>query len=232
MAPEQCEPQSWPGGVGTPADIWGLGATLFHAAAGERPFPASGRKDSDRERYPQLFLEPIALPDRLPVALRDLILNMLHKDPRQRPTAREVAAALEPLEAVTEPSTRRGYKRRRGAGEATEHFPDDLIFDETDDRENFQGRYVLRHPWLGGPQCEEARAYQAALPHRFEREAQRLATVTNGPITEIQNKMTQNGKPIGNPRRAFEGLRGGGERQVMARLGNARQLIGAAAPGQ
>jgi hypothetical protein len=27
-----------------------------------------------------------------------------------------------------------------------EHFPEDLVFQETSDRENFQGRYVLRHP--------------------------------------------------------------------------------------
>ena len=29
------------------------------------------------------------------------------------------------------------------------HFPEDLVFQETADRENFQGRYVLRHPWTG-----------------------------------------------------------------------------------
>jgi len=31
-----------------------------------------------------------------------------------------------------------------------EHFPDDLRFQETADRSNFQGRYVLRQPW-GAP---------------------------------------------------------------------------------
>ena len=29
------------------------------------------------------------------------------------------------------------------------HFPEDLVFQETADRENFQGRYILRHPWTG-----------------------------------------------------------------------------------
>jgi len=29
------------------------------------------------------------------------------------------------------------------------HFPEDLVFQETGDRGNFQGRYVLRHPWTG-----------------------------------------------------------------------------------
>ena len=30
------------------------------------------------------------------------------------------------------------------------HFPEDLIFQETSDRANFQARYILRHPWTGG----------------------------------------------------------------------------------
>ena len=39
------------------------------------------------------------------------------------------------------------------------HFPEDLVFQETGDRANFQGRYVLRHPWAGGDACEAARRY-------------------------------------------------------------------------
>ena len=38
---------------------------------------------------------------------------------------------------------------------------------ETHDRENFQGRYVLRHPWRGNASCPAADAYRAALPGRF-----------------------------------------------------------------
>src|SRR5271156_5177393 len=34
-------------------------------------------------------------------------------------------------------------------------FPEDLIFQETQDQENFQARYVLRRPWNGSPEaCE------------------------------------------------------------------------------
>ena len=32
-----------------------------------------------------------------------------------------------------------------------EHFPEDLVFQETGDRTNFQGRYVMRHPWTRQP---------------------------------------------------------------------------------
>src|SRR2546428_2470426 len=44
-----------------------------------------------------------------------------------------------------------------------EHFPEDLVFQETGDRQNFQARYVLHHPWNGGSDCEAARDYRRTL---------------------------------------------------------------------
>jgi eukaryotic-like serine/threonine-protein kinase len=102
MAPEQCAPQEHEGQIGSPADVWGLGATLFHAAAGERPFP---REEGDREsgdptkRFPQLVHHPIDLPPHLPDRLLELIERMLDRDPAGRPKASEVADRLEPLVA-------------------------------------------------------------------------------------------------------------------------------------
>ena len=45
-----------------------------------------------------------------------------------------------------------------------ENFPTDIAFKETNNRENYQGRYILRHPWDGKPVCEAARAYLGGLP--------------------------------------------------------------------
>ncbi|HKO01429.1 MAG TPA: DUF2330 domain-containing protein, partial [Thermoanaerobaculia bacterium] len=47
-----------------------------------------------------------------------------------------------------------------------EHFPEDLVFQETGDRTNFQGRYVLRHPWTGEAKCEAGQRYLESLPKR------------------------------------------------------------------
>jgi hypothetical protein len=69
------------------------------------------------------------------------------------------------------------------------HFPEDLVFQETADRANFQGRFVLRHPWLGGGACEAAREYGRALVDRREKEAQTLAWLTGWDINEIRGKM-------------------------------------------
>jgi len=102
MAPEQCDPAAHPGAVGPPADVWGLGATLYHAVSGDVPFPRprEARRAEDRTaRYPQLVGEARPLGADIPPLLADIIFATLAKDPAQRPTAREVADALEPLVA-------------------------------------------------------------------------------------------------------------------------------------
>lgn len=69
------------------------------------------------------------------------------------------------------------------------HFPEDLVFQETGNRENFQGRYVLRHPWTGSADCDEARAYRRELEDRQRREAVELASLTGWELTDIRSKM-------------------------------------------
>jgi hypothetical protein len=69
------------------------------------------------------------------------------------------------------------------------HFPEDLVFQETADRENFQGRYVLRHPFTGSTQCEAGRRYETALQQRQEQEAATLASLTGWDIATIRSKM-------------------------------------------
>ena len=69
------------------------------------------------------------------------------------------------------------------------HFPEDLHFQETGDRTNFQGRYVLRHAWRGEPTCEAAEVYLASLGERWEREAENLAALTGWEIADIRERM-------------------------------------------
>lgn len=75
-----------------------------------------------------------------------------------------------------------------------ESFPEDLMLRVTKDRENFQGRYIMRHPWTGAASCEASAAYFATLPARFEAEAQALARFTQWPIGEIRKKMAATGQ--------------------------------------
>jgi hypothetical protein len=69
------------------------------------------------------------------------------------------------------------------------HFPEDLVFQETGDRTNFQGRYILRHPWTGKERCAAADEYRRELPQRFEREASNLAALTGWDMARIRGRM-------------------------------------------
>jgi serine/threonine protein kinase len=103
MAPEQCDPATYPGLIGPPADVWGLGATLHHATTGGPPFPRApedARSDDLSVRFPQLYRPPVPLPRSVPPPLAELIVRTLAKDPGERPVAEDVATALEPLVAA------------------------------------------------------------------------------------------------------------------------------------
>jgi hypothetical protein len=68
------------------------------------------------------------------------------------------------------------------------HFPEDLVFQETGDRANFQGRYILRHAWTGNETCSAADTYRRELSVRREKEAQTLASLTGWDIAEIRRR--------------------------------------------
>ncbi len=85
-------------------------------------------------------------------------------------------------------------------------FPEDLVLLETKDRTNFQGRYILRHPWAKEASCPAGETYREALPTRFRQEAANLANLTGWPQKEIEAKMEANGQPM----RAMEQRDGSG----------------------
>ena len=100
MAPEQADPARFDE-LGPPADVWGLGVTLFEAITGELPFERPGDESlPPGERFPQISAAPAPLPRDLPPAVAELVLATLEKSPANRPVAGEVAAALEPLVAT------------------------------------------------------------------------------------------------------------------------------------
>jgi len=76
------------------------------------------------------------------------------------------------------------------------HFPEDLVFQETADRTNFQGRYVLRHPWTGTESCEAAARYRVELARRQEEEIRTLSQLTGWPIAEIRTKVPALADPV------------------------------------
>ena len=81
----------------------------------------------------------------------------------------------------------------------SDHFPEDLMLQETGDRTNFQGRYVVRHPWQGETSCD-ASNYCAAVQERQDREAQTLANLTGWDVDEIRSRIPAIGpEPVEAP---------------------------------
>lgn len=80
----------------------------------------------------------------------------------------------------------------------SKHFPEDLVLQETGDRQNYQGRYIIRHPWQGATSCD-ASAYRAATRERQEREAQTLARLTGWDIASIRARIPYLGDAVPEP---------------------------------
>jgi len=81
-----------------------------------------------------------------------------------------------------------------------DHFPEDLVFQETGDSSNFQGRYIVRHEFKGQSSCPgEMEAYRRTLRDRWEREAGTLASLTGWEIDKIRSRMGRDGQqPAGD----------------------------------
>jgi hypothetical protein len=72
-----------------------------------------------------------------------------------------------------------------------EMFPEDLMFRVTDNRENFQGRYILQRPYKGELTCNAGRDYVSAVRERQDQEAQTLARLTGWDYAEIKAKIPE-----------------------------------------
>ncbi len=83
MAPERFEDNSSPT---VESDIWAFGATLCEILTGKVPFGEEGGKKQDENT-------PLPALSGLPTSIKNLIHACLQKDPKKRPTARQLVQA-------------------------------------------------------------------------------------------------------------------------------------------
>ncbi len=107
MAPEQCLLDGL-GRAGPATDIWGLGALLFEAANGYRPF----RKRVGDEPHPQLSEPPAAFHPRVPDVLQVAIAACLRVEPEERPTIAQLMDTFEDLAPSAQEEAVRRLRRR------------------------------------------------------------------------------------------------------------------------
>jgi hypothetical protein len=108
-------------------------------------------------------------------------------DPLSRDELRELGVFW--LENGRSGQAQNAFVTRMHVRYTAETFPEDLVFQHTGDRSNFQGRYVLQHPWKGKADCPEARVYRTNLVKRQTTRAETLADLTGWPLARIKHEM-------------------------------------------
>ncbi len=81
------------------------------------------------------------------------------------------------------------YVTRFHAQYTRDQMPHDLMFRETDNQANYQGRYVMNHPFDGEISCLRGGLYVIGVRGRVLGEAVRLAEITGWEIDGIMDKL-------------------------------------------
>ncbi len=71
-------------------------------------------------------------------------------------------------------------------------FPEDLAFQETSNQTQFQGRYIVRHPFTGNLDCDAGREYKRSLVQRAQTQSQTLANLTGWNLQDIRRQSQPN----------------------------------------
>ena len=75
------------------------------------------------------------------------------------------------------------------------HFPEDLVLNETQDTDNFQGRYVMNHLWKDGGSCDAMAGYRNTVSKRGQRELDNVVALTGWSRDMVTAEMKQSGEP-------------------------------------
>jgi len=113
-------------------------------------------------------------------------LGVFWLDEQDRPQKRQFRRPM--------PQANNVYVTRLHVRYDAESFPEDLKFHQTGDRSNFQGRYIMRHPYTGEMKCDAAYDYKKMVNKRQEKEIGTLANLTGWETSYIRTQIEKSGK--------------------------------------
>ncbi|SNS18618.1 DUF2330 domain-containing protein [Antarctobacter heliothermus] len=110
-------------------------------------------------------------------------------DPLTNAQLAELGVDWLPEETGTGPlSGQNVYVTRLHARYEGDQMAEDVFFRATEDRQNFQGRYVMNHPYTGETTCEAGKDYVLRTRARVQDEARALARLTGWDEAEMLEK--------------------------------------------
>ncbi|MCB1739503.1 MAG: DUF2330 domain-containing protein, partial [Gammaproteobacteria bacterium] len=176
-----------PSGNEIPAYVKSQFARFYKAMFERQTESESGRAVFLEYAWDMNWCDPCAADPLSPDELRELGVYWLSPEPAEQP--------IRPLRRGPR-QARDVYVTRLHVRYDKAHFPEDLMFQQTGNRQNFQGRYVIRHPYKGPASCEQAREYfERTLPERLAREAATLANLTGWSMESIRPNLDLPVKP-------------------------------------
>ncbi|HVU53809.1 MAG TPA: DUF2330 domain-containing protein [Puia sp.] len=108
-------------------------------------------------------------------------------------------------------------------------FPQDLLFQETANKENFQSRYIITHPATGDLNCPAGKKYLAELKDRRRDELEMLTYLTGKGVSDWDLTSTEEDKLLPSEdsyaATAIDVKKGGGNAHSYVILGAAALLI-------
>lgn len=82
-------------------------------------------------------------------------------------------------------------------------FPEDLSFQTTGNRENYQGRYVIQRPYRGEMECDAATDYRRMVRDRQNQEIATVAKLTGWKKSDLRRKVDWLAEPQTKPNRPW-----------------------------
>jgi len=133
------------------------------------------------------WCDPCAADPLSTAQLRELGVFWLDGDRELTPTQRRMSPPRRP-------QAQNVFVTRLHVRYDAESFPEDLKFHQTGDKTNFQGRYIMRHPYQGKMKCDAALDYKKMVNKRIETEIKTLANLTSWDRSYIRDRIDEHGK--------------------------------------